>query len=112
MKPLANTGDVVRCCEMWTFLRAHNMEILSPIYIHMLKACRISKDVAFGRQIHEQVRGTQDQLLLSGLISMYGACGLIDEAAAVFHSARQVGATPWLCTETNLMTYSLRRLPR
>ncbi|KAL6068946.1 DYW domain containing protein [Balamuthia mandrillaris] len=63
-----------------------------------LKACADTADLAIGKQVHSELlhRGLiPDVLLSTALINMYGKCGRIEEARAVFQEMKEQNIVSW-----------------
>ncbi|EFJ31682.1 hypothetical protein SELMODRAFT_32269, partial [Selaginella moellendorffii] len=63
-------------------------------FVTLLRQCVSSKNLGHGRRLHEQIVDAgfgSDILLQNLLIRMYGSCGCLEEAKAVFDSIGQRG---------------------
>ncbi|KAL6072290.1 Pentatricopeptide repeat-containing protein [Balamuthia mandrillaris] len=64
----------------------------------VLKACATEKDLEVGKQVHAQLlrqRFLPDVVLSNALISMYGKCGQVEDARAVFQEMKERNIVTW-----------------
>ncbi|KAL6053490.1 PPR domain-containing protein/PPR_2 domain-containing protein [Balamuthia mandrillaris] len=63
----------------------------------VIKACAITKDLKTGKHVHEQLirRGFMGVSESNALISMYGKCGRMEEARAVFQGMKERNVVTW-----------------
>ncbi|KAL6047499.1 DYW domain containing protein [Balamuthia mandrillaris] len=67
-------------------------------YTTALKACALTENLEMGKSVHAQLirRGLLPNIVLStSLISMYGKCGKIEEARAVFQEMKDRNVVAW-----------------
>ncbi|EFJ36797.1 hypothetical protein SELMODRAFT_626, partial [Selaginella moellendorffii] len=68
------------------------------VFVSALEACGALGDLAVGRKIHRRIataRMEENLIVANGLIAMYGKCGGVEEARAVFDSTPQRSLLSW-----------------
>ncbi|KAL6073169.1 Chlororespiratory reduction 2 [Balamuthia mandrillaris] len=91
-------GHEKEALELLQQMQQAGMQPDPPIYAIILKACGSMKDLETGKQVHAQLlhQGLLPDVMLStALISMYGKCGRIDEARAVFTAMKERNVVTW-----------------
>ncbi|KAL6056940.1 Pentatricopeptide repeat-containing protein, variant 2 [Balamuthia mandrillaris] len=63
----------------------------------VLKACAMAEDLEMGKRVHAETlrRGSLSISEANALISMYGKCGQLEEARAVFQSMKERDVVTW-----------------
>ncbi|KAL6041304.1 Pentatricopeptide repeat protein [Balamuthia mandrillaris] len=97
-------AEEVQCGCWWEALELYQQMQQAGVlpnsftYASVLKACAIGKDLETGKRIHTQLLSHHflpDPLLSSSLIGMYGKCGKLEEARAVFQGMSEFNTVAW-----------------
>ncbi|KAL6056762.1 Pentatricopeptide repeat-containing protein [Balamuthia mandrillaris] len=92
------SGAGKKALELFRQMQKEGMPPDSFTYAIVLKACAMVEDLEFGKQVHAQLhqRGfLPDVILSNALISMYGKCGKVEEARAVFQAMKERNVATW-----------------
>ncbi|XP_024542373.1 pentatricopeptide repeat-containing protein At1g28690, mitochondrial-like [Selaginella moellendorffii] len=89
-------------------------------YAQLIKRCGASEDCAAGRAAHRELQRLgidQDTYLGNLLVQMYGKCGYVEEAMAVFQRIKDRNVFSWTilmdaCTENGLSELTLELFRR
>ncbi|KAF5205564.1 Pentatricopeptide repeat-containing protein [Thalictrum thalictroides] len=82
-------------------VECHSNESLQPdsfIYAIVLRACSLTKDLSYGRQLHcrvVKIDGVVDSYVENALVSMYSSCGSIWDSVGVFEGIVKPDLVSW-----------------
>ncbi|KAL6078709.1 Pentatricopeptide repeat-containing protein, variant 2 [Balamuthia mandrillaris] len=91
------SGDGKEALQLFQEMEKVNVSADAFTFAAVLKACGMTKDVATGKRVHEEMlrRGSLSLSEATALISMYGKCGKMEEARAVFQAMKERNVVTW-----------------
>eukprot|EP00249_Psilotum_nudum_P000435 c1204_g1_i1 orf=74-454(+) len=79
-------------------LGRHGVQASVATFVSLLRSCCRLKALSVGRRVHAHIIRTgciRDRFLGNLLIQMYGICGSLEEARAVFEKLREPNVYSW-----------------
>ncbi|XP_024531941.1 pentatricopeptide repeat-containing protein At4g02750 [Selaginella moellendorffii] len=92
------SGDPAKALEVFDAMEGDGIRPDKCVFVSALEACGALGDLAEGRKIHRRIataRMEENLIVANGLIAMYGKCGGVEEARAVFDSTPQRSLLSW-----------------
>ncbi|KAL6056938.1 Chlororespiratory reduction 2 [Balamuthia mandrillaris] len=98
MQACTQCGRGKETLQLFQEMQAAGMPADAFTFSIVLKACGMRKDVEMGKRVHALLLHHNiqpDAILSSTLISMYGKCGELEEARAVFQGMKERDLSTW-----------------
>ncbi|KAL6055691.1 Pentatricopeptide repeat-containing protein [Balamuthia mandrillaris] len=91
------SGDGTEALQLFQEMEKVDVSADAFTFAVVLKACGMTKDVETGKRVHEEMlrRGSLSLSEATALISMYGKCGKMEEARAVFQAMKERNVVTW-----------------
>ncbi|KAL6074040.1 Pentatricopeptide repeat-containing protein [Balamuthia mandrillaris] len=90
-------GDGKKALQLFQEMQEAGIPANSFTFAAVLKACAMTGDMEMGKRVHAKMlhRGSLSIVEANALISMYGKCGKMEEARAVFQGMKERDVVTW-----------------